>query len=176
MTFLKLGKRVLGIGKLSEEEVREVEAKVPFKGVDLTLDGYAAIGLPKEISPEKEKELIQKFLNGLKKLLDPEANWTFYRPLKLTLDLCQKCHNCADACPIYLASGGDEIYRPNYRAEILRRIYRRYFKWYGKIPILRKFCGADIELNATVIKQLAELAYRCTLCRRCVHYLSLIHI
>ncbi|HNV55873.1 MAG TPA: (Fe-S)-binding protein, partial [Smithellaceae bacterium] len=34
-------------------------------------------------------------------------------------------------------------------------------------PLLRKFKASNIELNAQALIRLAELAYRCTLCRRC---------
>nr|WP_245521969.1 (Fe-S)-binding protein [Pyrobaculum neutrophilum] len=124
------------------------------------LDGYIAIDLPwKPKTKEEEERLIQKFLEGLKKLTSRESNWTFLQPLLLSLEYCAKCQNCAEACPIYIASGRKDIYRPTYRAEVLRRIYNKYI---AKKP------GGDIELNIFTLMRLAELAYRCTLCRRCV--------
>jgi Fe-S oxidoreductase len=47
----------------------------------------------------------------------------------------------------------------------LRRIINKYIKKQG--PLLAKLTRSDIELSFTVIARLAELAYRCTLCRRC---------
>ena len=124
------------------------------------LDGYVAIDVPwKPRSREEEEELVGRFLSGLRKLTSSEGNWTFLQPLLLSLDYCAKCQNCAEACPIYVASGRKDIYRPTYRSEVLRRIYDKY--------ILRK-PGVNIELNARTILRLGELAYRCTLCRRCV--------
>ena len=123
------------------------------------LDGYVAIDVPwKPRSREEEEELVGRFLSGLRKLTSSEGNWTFLQPLLLSLDYCAKCQNCAEACPIYVASGRKDIYRPTYRSEVLRRIYDKY--------ILRK-PGVNIELNARTILRLGELAYRCTLCRRC---------
>ncbi len=123
------------------------------------LDGYIAIDLPwKPKTKEEEEALIRKFLDGLKKLVSKSDNWTFLQPLLLSLEYCAKCFNCAEACPIYIASGRKEIYKPTYRAEVLRRIYNKY--------ILGK-PGQNIELNKYTILRLAELAYRCTLCRRC---------
>ena len=61
-------------------------------------------------------------------------------------------------------SGRKEIYPPIFRSEVLRRIYRKYIKTGGKITA--KLTG-DIDLNWTTIARLAELSYRCTLCRRC---------
>jgi len=124
------------------------------------LDGYVAIDIPwKPRSKEEEEKLVKRFLEGLRKLTSREGNWTFLQPLLLSLDYCAKCQNCAEACPIYVASGRKDIYRPTYRSEVLRRIYDKY--------ILKK-PGVNVELNALTILRLGELAYRCTLCRRCV--------
>ncbi len=62
-------------------------------------------------------------------------------------------------------AASEEIYRPTFRAEALRRIINKYLKPGGKI--LPKFRGNDIELNWDTLARLAELSYRCTLCRRC---------
>ncbi|AAB90695.1 (Fe-S)-binding protein [Archaeoglobus fulgidus] len=130
------------------------------------LDGYIAIDEPwKPQNEEEEKELVERFLSGLRKLLDREANWTFLQPLMLSLEYCARCQTCSEACPIFVSSGRKEIYRPTYRSEVLRRIIKRYLQPTG--GLLGKFTGADIELNALTVTRLAELAYRCTLCRRC---------
>lgn len=132
---------------------------------ECSLDGVLAIGIPKPKSKEEETEFIKKFLSGLKKLLSQEDNWTFLQPLMLSLEYCVKCQTCSEACPVYLGSGKQEIYRPTYRSEVLRRIIRRYLK--GHDGLFAWFNGDDVELNWIAIARLAELAYRCTLCRRC---------
>jgi Fe-S oxidoreductase len=130
------------------------------------LDGYIAIDEPwKPQNEEEEKELVDKFLSGLRKLLDKESNWTFLQPLLLSLEYCARCQTCSEACPIYVASGRKEIYRPTYRSEVLRRIIKKYVQPSGNL--FGRFTGADIELNARTITRLAELSYRCTICRRC---------
>lgn len=130
------------------------------------LDGYIAIDVPaKPKTEEEERRLVEKFLSGLKKLLDENNNWTFLQPLILSLEYCAKCQTCSEACPIYISSGRKEIYRPTYRSEVLRRIVKRYFTTSGRL--LKGFTGADIELNWKTVVRLAELAYRCTICRRC---------
>ena len=89
------------------------------------LDGYVAIDVPwKPRNRDEEEQLVKRFLEGLRKLTSKEGNWTFLQPLLLSLDYCAKCQNCAEACPIYVASGRKDIYRPTYRAEVLRRIYK----------------------------------------------------
>ena len=130
-----------------------------------SLDGVVAIGIPKPENKEVEDKLLRSFLRGLEKLLSEENNWTFLQPLILTLEYCAKCHTCSESCPIYIASGRQEIYRPTYRSEVLRRIKSKYLDRGGKA--LAKFTGNDIELNWATIARLAESAYRCTLCRRC---------
>jgi Fe-S oxidoreductase len=135
------------------------------KRMDASLDGVVAIGLAPPATPEEEKAFVDKFLAGLEKLFSVENNWTFLQPLVHTLDYCVKCQICSDACPTYEASGYQEIYRPTMRPEILRRIISKYIK--KEHPLVRKFKGSDIDLNWQTLARLAELAYRCTLCRRC---------
>ncbi|MDP8205096.1 MAG: (Fe-S)-binding protein [Candidatus Electryonea clarkiae] len=132
---------------------------------EATLDDTMTVGLPKAKSPEEEKEAVDKFLTGLQKLFSKEDNWTFLQPLMLSMEHCAKCQSCVDDCPVYESSGYNEIYRPTYRSEVLRRLYFKYIKpgnkWY------KKFQQGDIELNYTLLVRLCELSYRCTLCRRC---------
>ena len=133
---------------------------------ECSLDGVSAIAIPKPKSKEEEDKLVQSFLSGLRKLLSKEDNWTFLQPLTLALEYCAKCVTACEECPIYLASGKQEIYRPSYRTEVLRRIKKKYLDKGGRFSA--RFIEGDIELNWTTIARLAELAYRCTLCRRCV--------
>ena len=53
----------LGIGIFTEDEYLKYKEKVPptLKDVDLSLDGYSALGLPENVPPEKEKEWVDKF-------------------------------------------------------------------------------------------------------------------
>jgi Fe-S oxidoreductase len=135
-----------------------------IKNIESSLDDTVAIGIPKPANKNEEEELVRQFLSGLKKLFEKENNWTFLQPLMLSMEHCAKCHTCSEACPVYETSGRKEIYRPIFRSEVLRRIYRKYIKTGGKITA--KLTG-DIDLNWTTIARLAELSYRCTLCRRC---------
>ena len=132
---------------------------------EASLDGILAIGIPKPASKEEEEKLVRQFLSGLEKLLSRENNWTFLQPLLHSLDYCVKCQICNDSCPAYIASGKKEIYRPTYRPEILRRIIDKYLKRRG--GLLGRLTGSDIDLNWTLVARLAELSYRCTLCRKC---------
>jgi len=125
------------------------------------LDDTIAVGLPKPASQEEEERLVQLFLSGVRKLFRPEDNWTFLQPLILSMEHCARCHTCSDACPIFEESGGNPLYRPSYRSEVLRRIYFKHVK--GASPWTR----GDIEVNWKTVSRLIELSYRCNLCRRC---------
>ena len=129
------------------------------------LDGVSALNLPRPKTPQEEQELVDKFLAGFRKLLSKENNWTFLQPLMLSLEYCARCQTCAEACPVYEMSGRKDIYRPTFRAEVLRKIGKKYLSTGGRL--LAGFRGHDIDLNWETVARLAELAYRCTLCRRC---------
>ena len=135
------------------------------KSFECSLDGVSALTLPKPKSKEEEDQLVERFLRGLGKLLSQNDNWTFWQPLVQSLGSCVRCQTCNDSCPIYISSGKQEIYRPTFRAEVLRRLINKYIRKRGNT--LSKLTGDDIELNWPTIARLAELAYRCTLCRRC---------
>jgi ferredoxin len=145
-----------GFKKLKPEVMEKYEA---------SLDGVLAVGIPKPESKEEEDRLVEAFISGLRKLFSKENNWAFLQPLTLSMEHCARCQTCNDDCPMYEASGKMDIYRPTYRSEILRRLYFKYVK--SGDTIFNKFQNGDIDLNWTLVARLFELAYRCTLCRRC---------
>jgi Fe-S oxidoreductase len=141
---------------LSDEERNKFEA---------SLDDTLILDIPRPETPEKEQELVKKFLSGLEKLFNEADNWPFLRPLVLTMEHCANCQSCSDACHIFEASGGNPLYRPTCRSEILRRIYHKYLKPGG--TFFGRWRYGDIDLTWTTVARLAELSYRCNLCRRC---------
>ena len=80
------------------------------------------------------------------------------------MEHCAKCQTCSEACHIFEASGNNELYRPTFRSEIVRRLYFKHVKHGG---LLSAWQHGDITLNWPLVARLAELAYRCNLCRRC---------
>jgi Fe-S oxidoreductase len=145
----------LTLSGLKDEKIANIEA---------SLDDTVAIGIPRPKNKEEEEKYIRAFLSGLRKLFEKKNNWGFLQPLLLSMEYCAKCQTCSDACPVFEMSGRQEIYRPTFRSEVFRRIYKKYIKPGGKLT--SKLTG-DIDLNWTTVARLAELAYRCTLCRRC---------
>jgi Fe-S oxidoreductase len=153
--YLPAGVDGKGVTPLSPEQLLRI---------DCSFDGVTALGLSAPKSAEEEERLVTAFLDGLRKLFQPDSNWTFLQPLTLTMDNCARCQTCANACPIYVASGGKEIYRPTFRSDLLRKIKQKYL---GGHKLWARLTGNDIRLDWTTIARLAESSYRCTLCRRC---------
>jgi Fe-S oxidoreductase len=131
---------------------------------ECVLDDTCAVNVPRPKTPEEERDLVKQFLSGLDNLFTKESNWAFLQPLLLTMEHCAKCQTCSQACHVFEASGSNELYRPAYRSEILRRLYFKYARGGG---LLSAWQHGDIELNWPLVARLIELAYRCNLCRRC---------
>lgn len=149
------------VGKVRQWTPLSANARQSY---ECALDDTCAVSVPQPKSKEEEDALVRKFLSGLEKLFQRENNWTFLQPLLLTMEHCAKCQTCADACHIFEASGRNELYRPTFRSEILRRLY---FKHVKKGGIVSAWQHGDIELNWPLVARLIELSYRCNLCRRC---------
>jgi Fe-S oxidoreductase len=106
------------------------------------------------VDKEKKKKLLDLFRSKLDK------------PTQYYLETCSRCGLCKDACFAY-ASVPKVEYIPSWRAEVVRKIYKRYFKWSGKIL---PYWGEATEFDDETMKQLYEAAYTCTGCRRCMMY------
>ncbi len=144
-----------------DEEPAFAELSEKAREQYVVLDDTIAINLKNPETKEQEDQLVQSFLSGLEKLFTKEDNWTFLQPLEMSMEHCAKCQTCSEACHIFEESGENELYRPTYRSEILRRIYFKYIK--KASPLIH----GDIDLNWTAVGRLIELSYRCNLCRRC---------
>jgi len=130
------------------------------------LDGVVGLKIARPDDASARAAHVARFLSGLDKLLDRQANWTFLQPLTLSLQNCVKCNTCADACPVYESSGRHEVYRPIFRSEALRRLVNRRRGGLAS-RLASRFTGNDVEATWETIARLADLSYRCTLCRRC---------
>jgi Fe-S oxidoreductase len=90
----------------------------------------------------------------------------FNRAIRYYLETCTRCGVCTEACHVY-NSMGQTRYIAAYRHEIVRRLYKKYFKARGKIwPGV----GEAKELSEMTLEELYEAAYSCTGCRRCMVY------
>jgi Fe-S oxidoreductase len=88
------------------------------------------------------------------------------RQLLYYLDICTRCSICKDACHQYVSTG-DVLYLPAYRAELIRRVYRKYFTNTGKfLPSVVE----GIQIDDKLLDELYQATYACTGCRRCMYY------
>ena len=86
--------------------------------------------------------------------------------MRFYLETCTRCGVCTEACHVH-ASMGQVRYIAAYRHEIIRRLYKKYFKARGKFwPSV----GESKELTEMALDELYEAAYSCTGCRRCMLY------
>ena len=102
----------------------------------------------------------QTMRNDLLKLFRSKLN----QAMTLYLETCSRCGVCTQACHVY-ASMPKVKYIAAYRAEIVRRIYKKYFKAQGKAW---STLGESKELTEMALEELYEAAYSCTGCRRCM--------
>ncbi len=131
------------------------------RDAQICLDDTSALSLPKPASRDEEERLVNSFLSGMRKLFSEADNWTFLQPLVFSVEHCARCQTCSQACHVFVESGHNELYRPAFRSEVLRRIYFKYVKGAST------FVHGDIELNWATVARLIELSFRCNLCRRC---------
>lgn len=104
----------------------------------------------------------QKTRNHLLKLFQSKLN----EAMRFYLETCTRCGVCTEACHVYASMGGIK-YIAAYRHEIVRRIYKKYFKGRGR---LWPSVGEAKELTEGALEELYEAAYSCTGCRRCMVY------
>jgi Fe-S oxidoreductase len=104
----------------------------------------------------------QKTRDDLLKLFQSKLN----EAMRLYLEACTRCGVCTEACHAY-ASMGQIRYISAYRHEIVRRIYKKYFKGRGRAwPSV----GEAKALSEMALEELYDAAYSCTGCRRCMMY------
>jgi Fe-S oxidoreductase len=104
----------------------------------------------------------QKTRDDLLSLFQSKLN----EAMRFYLETCTRCGVCTEACHVY-ASMGQVKFIAAYRAEIVRRLYKKYFKGRGKFwPSV----GEAKELSEAAVEELFEAAYSCTGCRRCMVY------
>ncbi|MHB1362085.1 MAG: sulfate reduction electron transfer complex DsrMKJOP subunit DsrK, partial [Thermoleophilia bacterium] len=104
-------------------------------------DGLIVKGVTADVKPYMAKPEIQAKLDFPETLVD---NWEEaavrklgellekYKSLQVYLDTCVRCGSCTDKCQFFLGTG-DPNNMPVARAELLRKIYKRYFTTEGKL-------------------------------------------
>ena len=105
-----------------------------------------------------EKEQREKLLGLFSEKLTSAA--------RMYLDNCSRCGLCVEACHAY-ASSPETRYTAVGRAQNIRRLYEKYFKFSGKIA---PWLNEAVELDDYWMEKVYETAYTCTGCRRCMTF------
>lgn len=87
------------------------------------------------------------------------------RSLTLAMESCVKCGVCAENCHAYLGTK-DPNNIPAGRADLMRRVYKRYFTVQGRL--FGSLVGAE-EMTMDTLEKWFSYYYQCTECRRCGH-------
>jgi Fe-S oxidoreductase len=112
-----------------------------------------AIDMPAQRVPDWQERGIAK----LGELLEKN------KALRLFMDICVRCGACADKCQFYLGTGDPQNF-PVARAELLRKVYRRYYTLGGRMaPDLNNAADFDEEM----LEKWYTYFYQCSECRRC---------
>jgi len=79
---------------------------------------------------------------------------------------CVHCGMCTEACHYVLANPGDPTYAPAYKADQIRKFFKKHYDWTGRVfPwwVKAKSLYTDEDLE-----QLKDVVFgKCTNCRRC---------
>ncbi len=86
--------------------------------------------------------------------------------MRLYLDTCARCGVCVEACHVY-ASMPQTRYTAVGRAEVIRKVFKRYFKLEGHVA---PWLGEVVSLDDVALDQLSDAAWSCTGCRRCMTF------
>ena len=133
--------------------ILEVGAMAQTKSFRASAPIQEALGFPGELVEDWHDQAIAKLGELLGK----------YRSLKVYLDACVHCGACTDKCHYFIGSG-DPKNMPVARQDLLRKVYRRYFTWSGKL--FPKLVGAE-DLTKEVLDEWYSYFYQCSECRRC---------
>jgi len=112
-----------------------------------------SLGFPTELVPDWQEKAAEKLNDLLNK----------YKSLQVYLDICVKCGACTDKCQFYLGTS-DPKNMPVARAELLRKVYRRYFTAGGKV--FGRLVDAE-DLTEDVLEEWYIYFHQCSECRRC---------
>jgi Fe-S oxidoreductase len=96
----------------------------------------------------------------LKELFEGKLN----SAMRMYLETCARCGLCVESCHVW-ASMPETRYSAVGRAEVVRKVFKRYFKLQGKFA---PWLGETLDLGEETLRLLEEAAFSCTGCRRCM--------
>ncbi|MBD3217610.1 MAG: response regulator [candidate division Zixibacteria bacterium] len=79
---------------------------------------------------------------------------------------CVHCGMCTDSCHYVLANPGDPTYAPAYKADKIRKLFKRHFDWTGRV--IPWWVNAKSVYTDEELEELKDTVFgKCTNCRRC---------
>jgi Fe-S oxidoreductase len=88
------------------------------------------------------------------------------RPIALSLAACVHCGRCAESCHYALARPDDPTMTPAYKADQIRRVFKRRLDWTGRLA--PRWVGAGSPRDDEDLNRLKNIVFgTCSTCRRC---------
>jgi Fe-S oxidoreductase len=88
------------------------------------------------------------------------------RQMVTSLAACVHCGMCTDSCHYVLANPGDPTYAPAYKADRIRKLFKRHFDWTGRV--VPWWVKAGSVYTDDDLHELKDIVFgKCTNCRRC---------
>lgn len=88
------------------------------------------------------------------------------RQMATSLAGCVHCGMCIDTCHYVLANPGDPTYAPVYKADQIRKIFKRHYDWTGRV--VPAWVKAKSIFTDEDLEELKDIVFgKCTNCRRC---------
>jgi len=79
---------------------------------------------------------------------------------------CVHCGMCTDSCHYVLANPGDPTYAPAYKADQIRKLFKRHYDWTGRV--IPWWVKAKSVYTDEDLENLQDIVFgKCTNCRRC---------
>ncbi len=110
------------------------------------------------MSETKRTQKAEKFIEEMGKRLN--------RQMVGSLLACVHCGMCVDSCHYVLTHPEDPTFAPPYKADQIRKIFKRHFDWTGRV--FPKWVKADTVVTDDDLENLKDTVFgKCTNCRRC---------
>ena len=88
------------------------------------------------------------------------------RQMVSSLVACVHCGMCTDCCHYVLTNPDDPTYAPAYKADKIRKLFKRHFDWTGRV--VPWWVGAKSVFTDEDLEDLKDTVFgKCTNCRRC---------
>jgi Fe-S oxidoreductase/CheY-like chemotaxis protein len=110
------------------------------------------------MSEENRSQKAEKFIERMGQKLN--------RQMVGSLLACVHCGMCVDSCHYVQANPDDPTYAPPYKADQIRKIFKRHYDWTGRV--LPKWVKAGTVTTDEDLEALKDVVFgKCTNCRRC---------